>query len=252
MYRRYTRRRFNSRRRRPYAKRKVFGKRATRAIKAISQRPVETKWYIYDSDVLSDIPPVAWPNTPLAGFVVYRNIFDPVPRTNNVGSESRSEVIGQKFNCRGISVKGLVSWGAAGDVLGAAMRVRVSIIKTVSYFNVPNMAVLSSGSDFFEDDDPMAVTVKRFNMDRVKVLKSQTFTMTVDATNTMKEFKMYYKCRNTMTCYSDEGTVTSTTVGRLKTWNYYLVIETLANNGYAWNQPAETLYVSTKVYWKDP
>lgn len=253
MYRRrFGRRRFQARRRRPYAKRKIFGKKATRAIKAISQRPVETKWHIYNSAILVDVPAVSWPSAPGSQFAVYKNVFQTIPRSNQVGTESAHEVIGQKFNVRGISLACYVAWRGNGSI-PSTMRVRMTLLKSSTFYDVSQFQPLSTSSAFHEDDDTMPMTVKGFNTSRVTVLKSRSFTVGPQSALGSKVVKLWYPMRKTLTCYDDEGAgVLTTEVGRLKDFNYYAILEFVSVDGFGWDPPTDDLYFRTKVYFKDP
>lgn len=248
--RRFGRRRFQ--RRRPYAKRKVFGKRATRAIKAISQRPVETKWQIWNSDLLVDIPISSWPAV-ASQSVFIRNVLQTIPRSNNATWESRSEVIGQEFILRGIKIKGIFSYT---DSLTAsnpqALRIRVSLVQLTDYIDQSTFGPYSTAGDVFEDDDSMPVTVKKFNMDRVKVLKSKVVTQGVTSNRPYGVVNIWWKTNRKVKCYYDEGTVaTNLTVGRVMGWQYYIIVEILNTVGYSWEVPSDRMYMSTQVYFKD-
>lgn len=234
--------------------RKIFGKKAVRAIKAISQKPVETKWYPYNSDVLQDLTPAVWPASfgANSGYAFYRNIFNPIPRTNNPTAQSRMEVIGQQFMCRGVSVKLQVVRNYPDGAEFDQMRVRVTVLAFSDYINQSSFAPLTLASDFFENDSTLLATARPFNMDHVHVLKSRTFTLGV-FNGMEKVVKMWVPLKKKMNVYFDEGTVSSNTVQRLKDTNYYLVIETmkLGQTTYGWTPPGDAFLVETKVYFKD-
>jgi len=251
----YRRTRFARRRRRiRHRRRHVFGKKATRAIKAISQKPVETKWYIFNSDVLVDVPPVSWPSTAGNEFAVYRNIMEVIPRSNNVGTESRSEVVGQKFNMRGVSIKGFIAWVAGATANAQQMRIRMTVLRSTVFYDVPQFGVLSAGSAFYEDDDNLPLTAKSYDTDRIHIIKSKIITLGPPVNSSPRVFNMWVPMRNTLTCWDDEGSgVTATTVGRLKDFQYYLVLEFQSPMAFQWAPgQGEAIKIRTKVYFKDP
>lgn len=250
----YRRARRGYRRRTHRRRRHVFGKKATRAIKAISQRPVETKWYIWNSDVLTDIPPVTWPNTPGNDFAIFRNIFQVLPRTNNASSESRSEVIGQKFSARGVSIRGFIAWSGPTSLSTGTMRVRISVVRTPQYFDQGVFGILSGASYFYEDDDTLPFTLKKYNMDRVHVVKSKVVTLGPPVSQSPRVFKMWVPIKRMLTCTDDEGTsvVVNQLVGRLKEWNYYCIMEFFAADSFSITAGSDFIRASTQVYFKDP
>lgn len=255
MYRRRFGRRRSYRRRTPY-KRHVFGKKATRAIKAISQRPVETKHYIWCDDLLADIPPATWPSSPGVAYVFYRNVLDPIPRSNSVGNATRSEVVGQKFILRGISIKWAMNYfepiaGVPSGQAPQSIRVRVTLLAATEYFNQPPFGTYSATGPFFENEDTNIATVKEFNMDKVKIIKSRTFTLSAGTGRQTMTGKIWAPIHRIVTIDGDEGTVTNSTVNRVKGWQYYCVVETYNTRPYTWTPPGDFFSFTTKVYWKD-
>lgn len=251
----YRRTRVARRRRTHRRRRHVFGKKAVRAIKAISQRPVETKWHLFNSDLLIDPPLASWPagTGTGSGFAVMRNILDPIPRSNNTLSESRNEVVGQEFQLRGISVRGMIGWDpSTSGGIPSTMRVRISIVQSQDYINQPIFAPYSGSGAFYEDDGTLPITDKKFNMDKIKILKTKTFHVGGEARSSIVAFKLWLKLRRKVVCFDDEGSgVTGTFVYKVKGMQYYLFVETLAPGGYSWATSTDFFQLSTQVYFKD-
>lgn len=237
--------------------RHVFGKKAVRAIKKIASKEVETKWHILNSDLLVDIPPVSWSTSGGvgSGMAFIRNLFQYIPRTNNAGSESRSEVVGSEFRVVGIRLSGLVGWrpvtstGFIGE-----MRVRITVLRVTEYYDQGYFGLYSGAGNWFEDDDSLPITYRRFNMDRVHILKSKVLTLGGQNGQPIRSWKMWLPMRRKkLQCYDDEGTnvAVSQLVGRLKDFNYYVLVETLSPLGYQWDTSRDFMRFQTQVYFKD-
>lgn len=240
------------RRSRRYSKkRKVFGRKAVRAIQKIASKPVETKWSINYQSLFN---PVFTPSTwPTGGAAEYINIFDTVYRGPSPGIPSRSEVIGQKFQLRGISLRYLIAGPYA-----RCTRVRVSVIQRVLYDNTGGSWIgASSGSPIWEPDDDgnIIATFQRFNMDQVKVLKSKTYTLNSGGNaDPVREIKMWVPIRRMCTMRDEEAvnTTANQVVGPLKDYNYYAVVEWYDSEDLQQDAGAYKGYCDFKVYFKDP
>lgn len=259
MYYRRHRRSF----RRRYARKHVFGKKATRAIKAISQKPAETKWSVHDVNLGNEtaVGPFAWSGD---SHVIAHNIWGNVYRADSVGVRSRSEVLGQSCMARGFSLRWAIYYPAEGTGVGQLfhlLRVRISVVKVADYFPF-NLASewdnLSPGSLFFDDEDSDASppTLVRFNMDAVKVMKTRTFTLSSGGQKQfLSEGKMWVPMRAKITAADAEPTVgTSSQMGKLKGWNYYCLLEFYDPAGLVPTAELPTgwqLILNTKVYFKD-
>lgn len=245
MYYRRHRRSF----RRRHARKRVFGKKATRAIQAIAAKREETKWYINTQDI-SGLPASAGGTNSYAALF---NIFDSVPRADSTGVSSRSEVLGQEADLRGFSVKWLMYY-PAGDIIRLC-KMRISLVESTVYAATSGQWVdlTTTGFPFEDEDGNTNATLQRFDMDRVKVLKSKKFTLAAAGkASLLHEGKIWVPKRKKVVAQAQEGGIFGDEMGQLKDKNYYVIVE--------WYDPAGLLtgtvspyhcIVDVKTYWKD-
>lgn len=254
----YYRRHRRSYRRRHNAKRHVFGKKAVRAIKAISQRPVETKFYEKVSGLGSNpVGPAIWSgNSAYMG----HNLWANVPRADSAGTHSRTEVIGQSAQARGFSIKWLMYYPAVGAALQHVFRVRISVVKATDFFDFDNYdqwGAVSGTAVFWDQEDDGSygpATFQRFNQDAVKVIKSRSFTLSGGGqTNWMSEGKMWVPLRSKITAIDPEAEPPAATdvMGRIKGWQYYLLLEFFDPAGLVTTAENYYLTINSRVYFKD-
>lgn len=233
-----------------HQKRRVFGKKAVRAIKAIAQRPVETKWSIWSNSVFN----AAYSPSQFGSSyntAAHINIFDTVYRADSVATRSRSEVMGQEFQLRGISVKWML-WTAVTHPI----RYRLSLISFDTYFSTgAGFNTLSTAAEFFEDEDNgnLLATFQRFNTDKVRVVWSRQLKAQPNgATATLVEGKGWIPIRRKCVVAEAEPTSgTSSTVSKLKDHQYYLILECLDPGLLSTTTGNYNWVVDFKVYWKD-
>ena len=188
-----------------HAKKHVFGKRATRAIKAISQRPVETKWFIHTED-MAPLLNISYGNSAVFAY----NILDTIPRADSVGVPSRSEVLGQQFELRGFSVRWLLYYPADGSGgVGEVLKARISIVDFTDYVSVDTFTSIGPSSFPFEDEDGNTnATMQRFDKDRVNVLGCKKFSLSQGGqTGLLSEGKMWVPKRKHCVIQGAEGGV---------------------------------------------
>lgn len=253
-YRRYRK----SFRRRRNARKHVFGKKAVRAIKAISQRPVETKFYEHNSGLASNaVGPGIWSG---ASAYMGHNLWYNVPRADSAGTHSRTEVIGQSAMARGFSIKWLIYYPAVGGTLQHVFKVRISVIKATDFFpfdTFDQWGAVSGTAVFWDQEDGGATgpaTFQRFNQDAVKVMKSRTFTLSGGGqTNWVNEGKMWVPLRSKITATDPEAEPPAPTdvMGRIKGWQYYLILEFFDPAGLITTASNYYLNFNTRVYFKD-
>nr|QTZ83210.1 MAG: capsid protein [Emberiza rustica CRESS-DNA-virus sp.] len=247
---------FNRRRtiRRRRARRPVFGKRATKAIVAISQRPVETKkWprsYAWGATILLS------GYTAGSSMAMRSNIFRELPRADSTLTKTENEVIGNELMARGfwikVNLQGAVVPG--GNHYGVQIRLTVYSIAD----RLPDAAPLIEGvaaSDpiFDQDFGQTQLTMRPFNMQNIRVLKSKRWDAQYqgNSDNFTSERKMWVPITGRKIASQEEPTVgTSSVFGYLKGRNYYWLLEAYSPGVTTLNSTF-TGDIETQVYFKD-
>lgn len=234
---------FKRHRHRRHAKRPVFSKRAVRAIKAISQEHIETKKFIYYENLVSAFPP----NSTFVGgknVSFIHNIMEVIPKldTDSVFTQDTADsVVGLEFQARGIAMRYQVAVPTplASDPGSQyhQCKVRLTIISMAPYFSttaggtnyvvLPQDGVVDGGTApirlFEEDDATNNATFRRWNMEQVHVLESETFTLSSGGQQGwLKEGKMWHRMNRRCRIAEEE---TSDLVRNLKDMNFYFVAE---------------------------
>lgn len=253
--------RFRRRHARHTSHRHVFGKKAVRAIKAIAAKPQETKWSLVTDDVTEDWPVSSWvPNGANNSSIAFvRNIFWDVNSSDSLGVPSRSEVEGQFFNSRGISVKFLLHYPT--NDLVHILRWRVTVFSTTEYpttWTDTWQPVNSTDTLIWNPDDSSPdATFRRFNHDKMNVLKSMSGTLSLGGQqNSLVEKKMWIPLRRKMVVREREATNTTlSNIGWLKDKNYFIVLEMYDPQGLLLTSETYPYWKTEfrkQVYWKDP
>lgn len=248
----YRRRRTVRRRR---ARRPVFGKRATKAIMAISQRPVETKKWPRS---------YAWTTTLVnSGYIAgtqfaYRsNIFREIPRADSVGTKTENEVIGNELMARGFWMKVNVQSSAGSGTTHSGIQMRLTVYSIAD--RIPTSSPLIEGvsltdATIYDNDFTQPPhTLKPFNMQSIRVLKSIRWDAEFkgNSDNFTSERKLWVPIRGKKIAAEEEPTVGTTSVfGILKGRNYYWLLEMFAP-GVSNLGTQFTGNVDTQVYFKD-
>lgn len=229
-------------------KKNAFSKRQVRAIKSISQKPVETKHSTNSRSILNGTVSASIFSGGRTNAAVYLNVFDSVYRADSVGVSSRSEVIGQEFQLRGIKLKYMI-YSATGP-----MKVRISLVSWDHYDNTGQDWNNLAGTSVFynqEDQGNTMVVYQSFNTDAVKVHKSKSFTISGGGqSNLMRTGSLWVPMRRKCVMNVPENTSgTSQIVGPLKDKNFYWIVEFL--NPAIFNGTSNNWLAESTVYFKD-
>lgn len=249
-------------------KKHVFSKRAEKAIKRIAQEPVETKWHIDTEDLATRYIPSTYVAGQQSRLWVH-NVFQFLPKDRTGGlptPDPRDTVIGNEFRATGVSVKWRFAYPApfiGGVTAGTQhlMRVRITMFKMVDYSSTAPSAgspfqgstwVNTTPTFYAEEDSDQTPTFFRFDMDKVTVMKSKSFTLSSGGQRSfLAEGKMWVPFQKKMVIWDSES---STSVNRLKDWNYYLLLEIydpFVLIGDTGNNANWDLQMEEKVYYKD-
>lgn len=235
------------------SRRPVFGKKATRAIMAIAQKPVETKAWPYS---------VSWfnllnSNGYVAGtdnWAVRSNIFSEIPRADSTLTKSEQEVIGNEIDARGFWIFLQLASAVAPGTGHYAFQFRLTVYSIADVnATAPTIETVPS-SDIIYDADFFAtqVTTQRFNTQAINVLKSHRWEARYDGNedNFNMEHRMYVPITGRKIGRGEEGIVSSSTLGPLKGRNYYWLLEVYAPGASSLISTTQGS-LNTKVYFKD-
>lgn len=241
----YRRRRTIRRRR---ARRPVFGKRATRAIVAISQRPVETKTFTISADFDTFLSGAGY--TSGSSYAIRGNIFGPIPRADTAGVQSEHEVIGNEFMSRGFRWNLDLFSGSPG-----ILRVRFTCYSYNTYVpGLPLFNPVANTDDVLDPEFPvqnLTATEYRWNPQRVNILKQRTWTLGGGGSQGYAaNLKVWVPIKGRKISAQEEGTVLATTINQLKGKQYFWVVELLVP-GIANISTNVNGALGTTVYFKD-
>lgn len=239
----------------------VFGKKAERAIKAISQKPVETKRYYHTLNLLAGA-------SYGAQFERAYNLFSEIPRLlNQVAPDSSTAVMGNKFETKGVKIKLFLS--AFPQAPDSVWRITVlssseAYVTTAGYVTSWPTNWIDFGST--DPDGLITTTATQFmyNSQIVKILKQKVFMLRqgnpVGAVNTgvtdttggtkqsgYRTVSMWVPITGVKTSVQDAD---EATVGQLKGKQYYLVAEAFSPSGSSLNGLIDVIGYNV-VYFKD-
>lgn len=229
-------------------RRPVFGKKATRAIMAISQRPVETKSFTISTSYDTFLTNAGF--TSGNYFAARGNIFGPIPRADTAAVQSEHEVIGNELMARGFKWSMDLYSNTAGT-----FRVRFTCYSYNSYTSgLPLFNPVSNTDDVLDPEFPvqnLTPTEYRYNPQRVTILKQKTWTFgRGGTTGFIGNMKVWVPITGKKVSREEEGTILATTFNGLKGKNYYWVVEFLAVGAYT-NINQVDGAMATTVYFKD-
>lgn len=230
------------------SKRPVFGKRATRAIMAISQRPVETKTSTISADFDTFLTGAGY--TGGSSYAIRGNIFAPMARADTSGVQSEHEVIGNEFMARGFRWNLDLYANAPG-----VFKVRFTCYSYTSYTpGLPLFNPVTNTDDVLDPEFPvqnLTPTEFRYNPQRVNILKRKTWVFGQGGSaGFIANMKVWVPIKGRKISAEEEGAVLATTINRLKGRNYYWVLEML---GTSFSNISTSINgaLATTVYFKD-
>lgn len=238
---------------RRHSRRPIFGKKATRAIMAISQKPVETKKWPRS---------YAWQTTLVnSGYVsgatwAYRsNIFREIPRADTALTKTENEVIGNELMARGFWIKVFIQSSAGSGTTHSGVQIRLTVYSVADRYpsSAPLIEGVSTSDAVFDQDFTQSIlTMRSFNTQNIRVLKSMRWDAQFqgNSDNFTSEKKMWVPITGKKTSSEDESTVLTTTFGYLKGRNYYWLLEIFAP-GVSNLGTQFTGNVDTQLYFKD-
>lgn len=231
------------------ARRPVFGKRAQRAIVAISQRPVETKTSTISTSFDTFLTGAGFTSGTV--FAARGNIFAPIARADTTSTQSEHEVIGNEFMARGFRWNLDLYSNVAGQV-----KVRFTCYSYTSYTpGLPLFNPVNNTDDVLDPEFPvqnLTPTEYRYNPQRVNILKQKTWLLGGGGSvGFIANLKCWVPIKGKKITAEEEGTILATTINRLKGRNYYWVVEIFAVGAYSNLQTNIDGALGTTVYFKD-
>lgn len=241
---------YPKRRRTPYGRtaerrKRVFGKRATKAIQRIAQGPVETKHTPFTYGWGALLTSIGY--TPSQTLIIRGNLWDLIPKIKDTATRSDTSMIGNEVMARGFkfTIGGyLVTAAAIPD-----LRFRFTIYSEAAY--QPGVLALLPSDQIFDQDYNATPTWSTWNPQRAKIHYQRTWKVNNQSTG-QGDFlkKFYYKSNRKLVSMFDESTVTNSYMGSVKGMQDYWVLEvfgpTMANLSTGLNA-----FINFAPYFKD-
>lgn len=230
---------------RHHRRRHAFSKRKEAAIKAIAMGPVETKKYSQSSLGFVTTPTGA--NQTASLF----NIFFNVPK-GTVG-DSEQTVIGNKFIARGVKF-----YFQSNNTSALELKFRATVFSTTADLNPSGLGVNVLGtSPIYEQDVNLPISLRRFDTQVVRVLKSKVWSVKKNFTEQVGEesfHTMWVPITGQKTSRLEETPGVNTVVGNLKGVQYFLLIEAYqaGSLGPTYDWGGMVYNFAYTVYFKDP
>jgi len=221
-----------------------LSKHMVRAIKAISQIPVETKSYPQTNNFGTWLSLTGY--TSGVSHIMRANVFSDVPRAKNSITKSETSFIGDSFNARGFR------WSMHAYVGGSALKAdtqfRFSVYKENGYASGPT--TLLSGNYIFDQDQNTTPTWLFWNPQVATIIYRRTFTLHQNGQlNKMLNKKFYIPLRKKVTSAHEESVAINSYMEQIKGMQYYWVLEMLSVGGSDLDTIGGT--IGTRLYFKD-
>ncbi|AIM55446.1 Cap [Ancient caribou feces associated virus] len=245
-YRRKTRRKSKGRHRGS----KRLSEHMVRAIKAISQIPVETKRFPLSHPFATYLTYGAYSSGSNA--IIRANIFNPIPHDDvSTAFKSEESFVGSSIESRGLR------WQMNGYLSSAVAKpdvwFRFTVYSENEYFagSTDGVGGVSPSDKLFDPDHDQTPTWSRWNTQIAKIHFQRKFVLgsaSVGQGSLSKKF--YIPLRKKMQSADEEGTTVAGTFGEAKGMQYYWVLETLGIGLTALGSDISAV-IGTDVYFKD-
>lgn len=231
-----------------------FTKKQVRAIKAISQQPVETKSFPQSFDYYSFLTTESYdPSIWQDKFAVRQNIFAVIPRADSTATKTEQEVIGNELMARGFWIRVNVSAAVAPGSGHYGTNFRLTVYSIADVVDDQDTVAVTATDNIYDPDYTVArVTQQPFNTQRINVLKSHRWEARFDGNedNYSTEHKMWIRLSGKKKSVTEEGLISSTKFGQLKGRNYYWLLE-IYQPGASDIRTGIAGSIDTRVYFKD-
>jgi len=237
-------------RRAPRRKRRTnrrLSKHMVRAIKAISQQPVETKAYAYT--VAFDTLLVTTGYAGGVAHTVQANIFSDIPRLKDTLTKTENSFIGNKIQSRGLRFQ-INVFSSNAAALSSDCLFRFTVYKQSVY--IGSLVSLASSSTVFDQSQTTSPTWAMWNTQRVNIIFQRKFRLAqLGQINGIVNRKFWVPLRKQVEATEEESTAVNTYMGEVKGMQYYWVLEILSPGNPSTLTTSYDGYVNTKVYFKD-
>lgn len=243
---RSTNRNRNKARRAKRKSRRRLSAHMVRAIKAISQGPVETKQWKEALVLANDLNALGY----LGGsaFTLVGNIFSAIPRIKNTLTKTEGSFIGNEIQSRGFRFQFNASTYSAA-ALQPDLQYRFTVFKIPFYQS--GRFLLAPASPWFDQDQSTVPTIAQWNTQYVKIMYQRKWsTKQVGQTTALINRKFYVPMRRKLKAIAEESVVSNTYLAEVQGGSYYWALEVYAPqvSDFRTFLPAT---MGTRVYFKD-
>lgn len=226
---------------------KPISKHMVRAIKAISQQPVETKRFVA-SQALSAWLSAAGYVAPSTGATIRQNFLGSLPRITNTPPDSESGFSGDKVNLRGFKWEIHVYPSTSANNPNTMMR--FTVYQSPDYF--ANTTGPGPTDKIWDEDYDRSPTWAVWNVQTTKILFQRNFVINQSSTDpSVCNKKFYIPIRRTITSMGDESSVANSYMGEVMGLQMYWTLEILGIN--VPNLATGIVgVINTSLYFKDP
>lgn len=223
-----------------------LSKHMVRAIKAISQIPVETKSYPKRDDFQTVLASSGYLGSG-DSWLIRRNIFSDIPRADNTITKGEQSFIGNEVQCRGFRIQiNLYTYNATA--LGLDTVFRFSVYHENAYAG--GLSTLSTSNYIFDQDQNTTPTWLFWNPQIAKVIYRRTFSLSqMTQVNRMVNKKFWIPLRKKVVSAEEESNVVNSFMGKIKGEQYYWVLEMLQAGASSLTNIAGN--IGSRVYFKD-
>lgn len=221
---------------------------------AISQKPVETKNYVYSASYTQFLLDNGY-LSPSDNVAFRSNIFASIPHADSAFVKTEHEVIGNELMARGFWMRVSLSSAVAPTAghYGANFRLTVYSIADVDT-TAPTFELVGPADRIYDPDFNVGpyTTDRPFNMQQINVLKTHSWEARFDGNedNYQTEHRMWVPIMGRKVARNEESSTVSSNFGPLKGRNYYWLLEIYAP-GQSDLRAGVTGAIMTKVYFKD-
>lgn len=205
---------------------KPLSKHMVRAIKAIAQKPVETKDNPYNQTISTYLTSAGFVSGAQAS--IRHNIYSDIPREGSTVAREEHEFEGTSIQSRGL--RWLINmWVSSVEVPGGLFDVqfRFTVYSENDYFG--NITGPGPANDIFDQEQETTATWATWNPQKVKIHFQRKFRLNNDGNrNALLSKKFYVPLRRKITSATDGQVDSNAYMGEVKGMQTYWVLEVFA------------------------